>query len=176
MAEQLRNKQTCTIVRCGKCGSREVDICAWISPNLDNSFSMYYDGTSLEESETCYCHECREWTKPVFEQVEITHEEPYRCTNCGSTNVQRKVWARPNNNNEYVDDVGEDETHEEDCWCEDCEEHYEIKPHHEFMEDIEHCFFMTCKRMIGCSSPDCVNPIIRQKRLMRLRSPHIGTF
>lgn len=119
---------------------REVEIRAWVSPNLGNAFAMYYDGNALKESETCYCRQSGEWTGPVFGQEEITPGEPYRCTNCGSTEVQRKVWARPNNGNQYVDDVGESETHEDDCWCDYCEGHHVIRPHREFMEDIDYWF------------------------------------
>lgn len=137
MERQSVANPTRTVVRCGKCGSHEVDIRAWISPNLGNAFAMYYDGNSLEEVKICYCHACGERSEPRFEQEEIT---PYRRTNCGSTDVQRKVWARPNNYNEYVDDVGECETHEDDCWCDHCEGHHVVKLHHEFMEDIDHWF------------------------------------
>lgn len=138
--EQKSEQPTRTVVKCSECGSMEIDIRALVSPNLGNSFSMYCDGNTLEESETCYCRECGAWTEPVFEQEKTAPEEPYRCTNCGSTDVQRKVWARPNNGNEYVDDVGESETHENDCWCDYCEEHHVIKPHREFMEEIDYWF------------------------------------
>ena len=141
MERQSVNKPTRTVVRCGKCGSREVEVRAWVSPNLGNAFVMYYDRNTLEESETCYCRQCGEWTGPVFGQEEILSQEPYRCTHCGSTDVQRKVWARPNNGNQYVDDVGDSETHEDDCWCEYCEEHHVIKLHREFMKDIDYWFF-----------------------------------
>ena len=43
-------------------GSREVDIRAWVSPNSGNAFAMYYDGNALEESETCHCRTCGEYT------------------------------------------------------------------------------------------------------------------
>lgn len=74
--EQKTEQSTRTVVRCGKCGSNEVEVRAWVSPNLDNSFSMYCDGNTLEESETCYCHQCGEWTEPRFEQEVILIEEP----------------------------------------------------------------------------------------------------
>lgn len=139
MERQSVAKPIRTVVRCGKCGSHEVEVQAWVRPNSDNAF-MYYDGNTLEESETCYCRACGEYTQPRFEQEEITLPELYRCTNCGSTDVQRKVWVRPNNGNQYVDDVGECETHEDDCWCDCCEGHHVIKPHRDFMEDIDHWF------------------------------------
>lgn len=140
MAEQLGNQPVRTVVRCNKCGSREVEIRAWVSPNLDNAFAMYYDGNSLEESETCYCHQCGEWTQPIFEHEETPSEELYRCTHCGSTHVQYKAWVRPNNSHEYVNDAWESEPAKCDCWCEYCEGHHVIKPHKIFMEDIDYWF------------------------------------
>lgn len=55
-------------------------------------------------------------------------EEPVRpkktfqvCPHCGSKNVQRKAWVRPNENNKFVDyPEGDDDS---DCWCDDCEDH-----------------------------------------------------
>lgn len=44
MAQKLTEENTRTVVKCGKCGSKEVEVRAWVSPNLDNAFSMYYDG------------------------------------------------------------------------------------------------------------------------------------
>lgn len=101
IAQQSVATTTRTVVKCGKCGSREVEI----------------------------------------EQEKVSPAEPYRCTHCGSTDVQRMVWARPNRSNEYVDDVGECELHEDACWCENCEGHHVIKPQHELMEDIDYWFF-----------------------------------
>ena len=140
MERQSVNKPIRTVVRCGKCGSREVDVRAWVSPNLDNAFAMYHDGNSLEETEICYCRACGERSEPRFAQEEITPPEPYRCTNCGSLHVQHKAWVRSNNDHEYVNDAWEVKPDEDDCWCEDCEEKHVIKPHHEFMEDIDYWF------------------------------------
>lgn len=67
-------------------------------------------------------------------------DEPYRCTNCGSTDVQHKAWVRTNKNNEYVGDAWEGEPDEDDCWCDYCEGHHVIKPHREFMEEIDYWF------------------------------------
>ena len=62
--------------------------------------------------------------------------DPYLCTNCGSTNVQRAAWVRPNHGNEYIEDVGGCETDKGDCWCDEGEGNHVIKPHKEFMKDI----------------------------------------
>lgn len=55
MAQQLTKENTRTIVKCGKCGAMDVDVRAWVSPNLNNAFSIYCSGKSLEDTETCYC-------------------------------------------------------------------------------------------------------------------------
>ena len=46
----------------------------------------------------------------------------YTCSNCGGTNVEMKTWYNPNTN-EICDPISSDQ---EDCWCNDCEEHYEL--------------------------------------------------
>lgn len=73
-----QSNEPCTrrVVRCGRCNSTEVDIRALVSPNLDNAFAAYCDGNTLEESTTCYCRECGEWTFPIFEQEVISVEKP----------------------------------------------------------------------------------------------------
>ena len=40
----------------------------------------------------------------------------YVCRNCNSDNVQTRAWVSPNNNNEFVDEIDDDEM----GWCEDC--------------------------------------------------------
>ena len=47
----------------------------------------------------------------------------YICTHCQSDNVEVKAWVRPNNNNEYVDEVEGDEM----GWCCDEELHAVIE-------------------------------------------------
>lgn len=47
----------------------------------------------------------------------ITTKYIFRCTECGSTNVQIKCWVNPNTD-EIIDDCEEKE-----CWCEKCEAH-----------------------------------------------------
>lgn len=46
----------------------------------------------------------------------------YCCSVCGGTNIQLQAWIDPNNNNKYIEDTEDDE-----CWCEDCQEHTKIK-------------------------------------------------
>ena len=68
MAEKESLSSTHTVVMCSKCGSTEVEVRACVNPNDNNSFAFYCDGNVLEDVGTCYCHNCCEWTKPVFEQ------------------------------------------------------------------------------------------------------------
>ena len=46
----------------------------------------------------------------------------YCCSVCGGTNIQLQAWIDPNSNNKYIEDTEDDE-----CWCEDCQEHTKIK-------------------------------------------------
>jgi hypothetical protein len=46
----------------------------------------------------------------------------YYCSNCGGTNVQRKVWVNPNTN-ELGESISNDQ---EDCWCNDCQKQYDL--------------------------------------------------
>lgn len=48
----------------------------------------------------------------------------YKCSNCGSTNVEMKAWVNPNNDNSYVDTVSDGEA--EDNYCSNCDGHYKL--------------------------------------------------
>lgn len=46
------------------------------------------------------------------------------CTNCGSNEVQQKMWVylntnKPDNNSEFSDS--------DDFWCEGCQEHHNVE-------------------------------------------------
>jgi hypothetical protein len=46
------------------------------------------------------------------------------CSNCGGQNVQTKTWRNPNSG-----ELGEPISYEEeDCWCENCDEHHPLIP------------------------------------------------
>ena len=47
----------------------------------------------------------------------------WKCTECGGTNVEIKMWVNPNTN-EQSDTGGLERS---DCWCKDCEEHTELE-------------------------------------------------
>ena len=46
------------------------------------------------------------------------------CTNCGSTNVSYQTWFSPNS--KKVDEDLPDLSDEDNCWCDDGEEHYPL--------------------------------------------------
>lgn len=46
----------------------------------------------------------------------------YCCSVCGGTNIQLQAWIDPNNSNKYIEGTEDDE-----CWCEDCQEHTKIR-------------------------------------------------
>ena len=46
------------------------------------------------------------------------------CTNCGSTHVCFQTWYYPNSDS--VADSDPDLSDEENCYCDDCEEHYAL--------------------------------------------------
>lgn len=50
----------------------------------------------------------------------------YLCPNCGSDNVEFKVWAKANYGKEINDDCP---TNDSDSWCGDCETHGELLVH-----------------------------------------------
>lgn len=66
----------------------------------------------------------------------VDDEDPMRCEHCGSTNVQRKAWVRPNSGNEYVDDVDPDDDHASECWCGECEDHHSIMFESNLIADV----------------------------------------
>ena len=47
-----------------------------------------------------------------------------RCPQCGSLNVQIKAWVKPNKDNECIEPISEEE---DDCWCDECQEHVELE-------------------------------------------------
>ena len=54
------------------------------------------------------------------------------CAECGSPNVQIKMWVNPNTN-EIGDGVSDGES--DDNWCCDCERHPNLITYKEFKED-----------------------------------------
>lgn len=62
-------------------------------------------------------------------------DNPYRCANCGSINVQKMAWVCPNENNKYLDYCSDDDE-EDDNWCEDCEEHFELTPEDKLLVEM----------------------------------------
>jgi hypothetical protein len=63
-------------------------------------------------------------------------DNPYRCTNCGSTNVQKMAWVRPNEDFKFLDFCSDDDE-DGDNWCDDCEEHCDLLPEDELLQEID---------------------------------------
>ena len=56
------------------------------------------------------------------------------CSECGSDEVEMKMWVNPN-----TDEIGgecSDTSEEEDCWCKNCEENVQLKTLKELWEDF----------------------------------------
>lgn len=53
------------------------------------------------------------------------------CAECGSTSIQVRAWIDPNTN-EYISDCEDDNN----CWCEDCEEHTTMRTLSQLWDDF----------------------------------------
>lgn len=56
------------------------------------------------------------------------------CSQCGSSDVDIRVWVNPNTHTITQDPL--EVTDIEDCWCNNCEEHTEIKTLEELWNDF----------------------------------------
>jgi len=61
-------------------------------------------------------------------------ENKYVCAECGSSDVEARVWAKVNTG-EISGSI--DVTDNEDCWCCICEEHNELIPEDEYLANKE---------------------------------------
>ena len=59
----------------------------------------------------------------------------YVCENCGSHDVQTKMWVDVNDSN-IIDGYASDLSEEEDNWCRHCEDHYKIITQSEYIDKI----------------------------------------
>lgn len=50
----------------------------------------------------------------------------YKCSECGSADVEMKAWVKPNEENKTPQTISLDK---EDCWCNGCEQHVEFELH-----------------------------------------------
>lgn len=73
----------------------------------------------------------------------------YVCQNCNSDNVEVKAWVKPNNNNEYVDEVESEAL----GWCCDEELHAVIETA-ELNEDAKVIGFQVINEQDGEMHPD----------------------
>lgn len=47
----------------------------------------------------------------------------YTCSECGSEDVEMRLWVRPNDGDKLA---GNDCPESEDCWCNECQAHYSL--------------------------------------------------
>lgn len=52
-------------------------------------------------------------------------KKKYKCSKCTGTNIEIKVWWNPNFEDKPT--VPEQLEDDQDLWCEDCQEHVELK-------------------------------------------------
>lgn len=60
-------------------------------------------------------------------------KDPYRCTECGSTDVELKVWSKVNEGGRYGGDCDEFDH----SFCNNCEENIHIRPTSYILVDVE---------------------------------------
>lgn len=63
-------------------------------------------------------------------------KDPYRCTECGSTDVEIKVWAKVNEGGRYAGDCEEFER----SFCNHCDDIVRVRPTSYLLSDIDQWF------------------------------------
>ena len=135
---------------CEKCGSSDIEVRAWVKPYENNRFSTYYE-PSLAETESAYCCNCGEWVKLVEKEVEVKANDPWRCDECGSFNIEVKVWTDANTG--HITD--EDNIEDNDRWCRDCKTHSDHILESELMERIEEWWGAADFKTMECITGYC---------------------
>jgi len=81
---------------------------------------------------------------------------PYRCPECGSTDIQMRAWIAPNRGSRYVEDIIDDGA--DDDWCRNCERTVRARPTDELLAETEKWWrgleFATMERVTGCRQSD----------------------
>lgn len=62
--------------------------------------------------------------------IEREHDDPWRCTECGSKNVQERVWRSVND----IKNVDAENCDRNDYFCENCENHIRLERESVLME------------------------------------------
>jgi hypothetical protein len=59
-------------VRCKRCGSADVELRAWVKPNMgcECTHSIDFSNTVLENKADCYCCNCQENVTLIIEEEE----------------------------------------------------------------------------------------------------------
>lgn len=87
----------------------------------------------IKKLASCFCKQYQRlfyWLEWYFSDERIN---PYRCTTCGSTDVELKVWSKVNEGGRYSGDCEEFEC----SYCNHCQEHIRIRPTTDLLDDAE---------------------------------------
>jgi hypothetical protein len=83
-------------------------------------------------------------------------DNPFRCVQCGSTDVQIRAWIHPNEDDRVSGFCSDGE--DEDNWCNNCESHTELKTEDDLLDEIEEWWcnidFKEMERITGYRRPD----------------------
>ncbi len=122
---------------CKECGSEEILITEQLNPNDDTAIRRYFADAYAMDGGLCFCDSCMEQQR--FHVVDLPAEppaDPWRCKDCGSTAVQRRVW-KDANSDEIIRNDGCDMY---DYYCEKCECNGYLVEESELMRSIEKWF------------------------------------
>jgi hypothetical protein len=95
------------------------------------------------------------WLSEYGFVVEET-DNPFRCVQCGSPDVQIRAWIHPNESDRVSGFCSDGE--DEDNWCNSCESHTELKTEDGLLDEIEEWWdntgFKEKERITGYRRPD----------------------
>ncbi|MDR2005337.1 MAG: hypothetical protein LBQ74_20125 [Prevotella sp.] len=110
--------------RCTLCHSTDIKMKIWDNPN--NQGQYFEPSDDDDDRQNCYCNRCETHValEPVDEKAIVYQlQNVYKCSECGSENVEIRQWVLPNQGDKLA---GNDCPEREDCWCNDCQEHYKL--------------------------------------------------
>lgn len=114
---------------CEKCRSTDITVTVTVNPNDQTTIADYCrrDESITEEG---WCNLCNE--QVALKTIDDGNHNPWRCKECGSLNIQQKVWADANTG-EITD---WESVEDDDCRCLDCGANTEHVEEEELMQTI----------------------------------------
>lgn len=102
-------------VVCKKCGSTDVSVTIAVNPNDITTIAEYCrrDETTITDG---WCNRCLDNTELAF-TLDEEPSDPWLCAECGSMDIQQKVWVDTNTG----DIVDWDNVGKSECYCQNCE-------------------------------------------------------